>query len=196
LFQHPLIQRIDLNLVVDYKRSVFFENVAEFVSKSLGANSELLSLLISSLENANVGLRKYGSAMTDASDSKEDIEFFRCKVNMVCSSIQTELIRELDTGRVNAVNPILCALAKQEPAQLVEALSLVRRIFAGDNDALLSGPRAQAALKYLAFLIDSERVFRAALGECDFSMCRAIGRQSQMDPKVLYNFLYVNSWHK
>lgn len=41
-----------------------------------------------------------------------------------------------------------------------------------------------SAIKYLILLVDGQKLFDAALSQCDFSMARVIGRLSQMDPKI------------
>ena len=177
-------QRIDLNLLVDFDYQLFLSSTTAFVFKCLQDNSEVLSLLISSLENGNVTIRKYGYVLYGDNLGPHDDGFFKDKVNTVCSALRVDLIKELDAGKTNAINPILCSFAKEVPPQLECALMLIRKVFVGEDHRNLNGSKVQSALKYLSFLVDNERLFRAALGECDFGMCRAIARQSQMDPKV------------
>lgn len=66
------------------------------------------------------------------------------------------------------------------------AEELQRRIDQGSGSPqpALSRGKPQALIKYLAFLVNKEELFNAALGECDFSMARAIAKQCQMDPKA------------
>ena len=184
-------QKVDLNLVVDFDHQLFLSKVPEFVADCLNGNAELLSLLISSLENGNIAFRKYGYLIFDGFHEHNDAAFFNSKVNIVCSALRLEMSKELGAGRVDALNPILCSFAKQYPPQLVCALKLIRKVFAVDNDRQLYGSKAQSALKYLSFVTDTENLFRAALSECDFGMCRAIARQSQMDPKVAKSHLLI-----
>ena len=178
-------QRIDLNLLVDFNYQIFLSSTNVFISTCLQKNAELLSLLISSLENGNVAMKKYGYIYRDDILGPYDGGFFKDKINAVCSALRADLMKELEAGRMNAINPILCSLAKQVPPQLESALLLIRKFFVRDDHCNLNGSKVSGALKYLSFLVDFERLFRAALGECDFGMCRAIARISQMDPKVL-----------
>ena len=183
-------QRIDLNLLVDFNYQLFLSSANTLVSKCLQENAELLSLLISSLENGNVALKKYGYILyRDGDLGPHNDGFFKDKINIVCSALRADLMSELEAGKTNAMNPILCSFAKQVPPQLESALQLINNVLVQEDHRDLNGSKVSGALKYLSFLVDNESLFRAALGECDFGMCRAIARQSQMDPKVLYSLL-------
>jgi hypothetical protein len=46
-----------------------------------------------------------------------------------------------------------------------------------------------AAIKYLAFLADSQQLFDTALSQSNFTMARSIARQTQMDPKLFMPLL-------
>lgn len=168
-------QKIDLNLLVDYNPAAFLAGIPSLVTRCIESNADFISLLLSSLVNR--------------SDPK--VPFSANKINTVCSAVREQLTEKLkyvsfktekdSSSYQHILNATLCSLAKQEPPLLYEALSHI------SSTSSLSGPMASAALKYLSFLASHEALFNAALGECDFAMCRAIGRQSQMDPKVLYD---------
>lgn len=120
------------------------------------------------------------------------------KVNAVCTAIRNQLEELMSQGRNDALYPILCTYARERPARLEEALDVLSNQFyqkkqivsykptenAYERAAILAGPKAQAAIKYLAFLADGSKLFEAAVGKCDFSLARAVARQCQMDPKV------------
>ena len=63
---------------------------------------------------------------------------------------------------------------------LIDALKVIRSV----ADDVLQSSKCVNALKYLAFLANSDQIFNAALENCDFLMATSIARISQMDPKV------------
>lgn len=218
-------QRIDLNLMHDDSPSNFFANVAKLVQDCVSKTScDFLSLFLSSLDPADVTSTKYASDYQDRkiviSDAVED------KVNKICSAIRQSLLpfvlhkqasssdnrKKTSADSVAVVQAMLCSYAKQQPAMLTEALSLIKVEILGlldkvvasseadvsaeietllsDKSAtaslgkILSTSKAQSLIKYVAFLVEKEALFNAALSDCDFSMCRAVAKQCQMDPKV------------
>jgi hypothetical protein len=225
-------QRVDMNLLVDHDPLKFLANVNDFVNCILEHNPEFLSLLITALEVGNVCFEKYpipslytaspllgqtvAEAPTDSAitDSNVNVCTFQWddKVNVICKHLRNALFSYINShstkhsGNFNeAVLPLLCTYAKQQPPQLSEALFLVKRCALGlsvspkasqadivQAEALsdtqvshaLNNPTSQKCLKYIAFLCDYGDLFRAALAECDFDMARAIARQGgQLDPK-------------
>eukprot|EP01041_Mallomonas_annulata_P000313 gene313-571_t len=188
-------QRVDLNLLVDYNPSAFFKAVSTFVSSTLAVDPELLSLLISALIPGDVTLTKYplrkprneySNGISPQVLSYAWLEVG--KVNSVCEALRSCLLECLRDGRSDAINPLLCTFARQQPPQLVEALALIKSELmkasgCSSLQSVLSSPRAQSCLKYLTFLADGNQLFEAALGDCDFDLARAVARQSQMDPK-------------
>lgn len=136
------------------------------------------------------------------------------KLNDVCTAIRDCMLpivyrkveggafpaeREVDTSSITLtalLNPILLTYAKQQPPLLVEALNTIRQITRANlistarpgtsvNEMqVISSPIVVSSVKYLAFVVSHEALFQAALGECDFELCKAIARQGQMDPKV------------
>ena len=225
-------QRVDMNLLVDHNPTKFVANVNSFVAATLERNPEFLSLLISALDVGNVCFEKYPipSLYTNELDIlpaapvltidkrhavEVDIDAFRWedKVNVICTHLRSALFEYINArfeveGKSDisdALLPLLCTYAKQQPPLLSEALYLVKRFALGltvaptlseadiaHADTLtetqvgnaLSHPKSQKCLKYIAFLCDYNELFRAALAECDFDMARTIARQGgQMDPK-------------
>eukprot|EP01034_Spumella_vulgaris_P024576 gene24576-30941_t len=184
-------QRVDLNYLVDFKPSLFLENVTTFVTAAFHTNPDLLSLLVSSLEPSDVTLTKYprhigSSAGINAVRVVQDASFLGDnKVNTVCREIREVLLPLLVQGGHNtAINPILCTFARQRPPLLVEALQTIRASASRAANASLSTSAVQASIKYLAFLAEGNLLFEAALGSCDYDMSRAVARQCQMDPKA------------
>jgi hypothetical protein len=225
-------QRVDMNLLVDHDPSKFLANVTSFVTSTLEHNPEFLSLLISALEVGNVCFEKYpipslythsldvlpavlpsSTAVQQGGAEVHNTFQWEDKVNVICTHLRSALFDYISTrfeaeGKSDfsdALLPLLCTYAKQQPPLLSEALYLVKRFALGlsvtstlsDADIeladtltetqvsnALSLPKSQKCLKYIAFLCDYNDLFRAALAECDFDMARTIARQGgQMDPK-------------
>jgi hypothetical protein len=212
-------QRVDLNYLVDYSPRIFFESVESFVTDMLTTNHDLISLLVTALEPTDVTVYKYPLDRTCLA-LQEPREVPGCvgveKVNMVCRAVRNVLLPLLQSARAavpandvaasRILQPVLCTLAKQQPARLEEALGLIRLcctaggIVSAISTGLSSDPAvalhvvggtsnlssvmAQVSIKYLAFLVEGGQLFEAALGGCEFDMARAVARQCQMDPKA------------
>lgn len=92
------------------------------------------------------------------------------------------------------INPLLLTYAKQSPPLLVDAMSVIRQISHKKlsltqsqpvtEQQIISSPLIISSIKYLAFVVQLDLLFNAALGECDFEFAMAVARQGQMDPKV------------
>ncbi len=207
-------QRVDLNLLIDHNPYTFLEQVPQLIPLMLKTNSDLLSLLISALENGNICAQKYalpemyhGQHQNQAQFPLQESVFdWENKVNVVCEHIRNTLYQLLTTSPEIKIDellpPLLCSYSKQRPPLLAHALYLVKRYsldlpllprqtisdYKSNRQILsqaLSSSKTQKCLKYIAFLCDYQELFNAALGECDFDMARAIARQGgQMDPKI------------
>ena len=207
-------QKVDLNYLIDYNPMKFLDQINNLVKESLEVNSELLSLLISSLEPGDTTISKYPSHRPIGADVKyrenqlpqQDFYSGCHKVNIICTAVRDSLLTFLNgtQGREipAALNPILCTYAKQNPPLLVDALSLIRDNIQRSTDVPIPGvlnsptlqlasSKVQGGIKYLAFLAEGNALFEAALGCCDFDMARAVARQCQMDPKSYLPLLKV-----
>jgi len=139
-----------------------------------------------------------GAAKTGAFD-------FATKVNQVCSKMRDAMIETQNNGvtvfgesidNSHFLQPILSTFAKENPPKLEDALALIKddaikniSSNAGAHLSPLITERAQKSIQYLAFLADYEIIFNAALGTYDFDLAKAVGRNSQMDPKVYLTML-------
>ena len=156
-------QRVDLNLLVDHNPLKFLSHVPSLVDGAIHSNPELLSLLVSSLENGNVCSQKYflpdmnittnqtmppaESALIGGNQPAPKATFnWDNKVNTVCESIRSALYAvissQTDVDISGALLPLLCTFAKQRPPQLARALYVVKRyalnmdITESDNSSL------------------------------------------------------------
>ena len=195
-------QRIDLNLLVDYRPETFMSLAPELSRLCLQTSHDMLALLVTSLTTEDVTAAKYPIPLTYGQQqaratrgelwtgAEKPSYISTEKVNAICKCLRQPLLDALHAGRSTALQPALCTYARSNPPQLEEAIATVRAhalasLPAGTNSsAALAGAVGQAAIKYLAFLADGQQLFNAALSTCDFDAARAVARQCQMDPKV------------
>ena len=173
-------QKVDLNFIIDYNPKNFLDNVELVVSSIIqnNNNSDILGLLISSLEDYDSTVVKY--IIPGISPRIYPDSFLKDgKVNSVCIALRYVLSAALPNN-TKALNPILVTLARQRPPLLIDALNVIRRV----SNNVLDGSKCVGALKYLAFLANSDQIFNAALENCDFRMATSIAKISQMDPKI------------
>lgn len=172
-------QKVDLNFLVDYNPANFIDN-SNFVSEALELNNDILSLLISSLEDYDTTVTKYVMPGMTAVKSYPKEFLTKGKVNTVCEVIR-QALNPLVSTKNSALHPMLCTYAKQRPPLLLDALMLIRSL--GQENSFAS-IKVHGALKYMAFLAEGDRLFDAALESCDFDMSRTVAKICQMDPKM------------
>lgn len=172
---------MDLNFIVDYDPKKFIDSIDMIINPVLNASSDLLCLLISALQDYDTTTTKYIIPGIGGDRTYPNDFLSKGKVNCICSVMKDALMISLQRNNdIGALNPVLCTLACQRPALLVEALKVIRLICKNN----LQSAKCTSGLKYLAYLAENTHIFNAALGCCDFDMARCIGKMSQMDPKV------------
>lgn len=196
------LQRIDLNYLVDFDPSIFFNRLSQFVPAALAQKADLLSLFLTSLEAVDVTTTKF--VLFDETSRANRVRRQQLiaeqgfvgdsKVNLVCLRVRETLLQwqqqqeaaspsTSSAQKVAAVHALLCTFAKQRPPLLVDALRFIKSTCKVTGPAATVSVSLQAAIKYLVFLVDGAVLFDAALGDCEFDMARAVARQCQMDPK-------------
>jgi len=193
-------QRIDLNLLVDYRPATFMAIAPAFATLCLQSAHDVLSLLITATSVEDTTATKYPIPLTFGQQQAKLArgEFWTGaekapfpaaeKVNVVCARIRVPLLHALQKGELAAMQPVLCTYARNNPPLLEAAITTIRThvqaAAPAGTTAALTGSAGQAAIKYLAFLADGQQLFHAALSTCDFDAARAVARQCQMDPKM------------
>ena len=197
-------QKVDLNLIVDMEPLRFLKSedgVGKFLEQVIPVDH--LNLFISCLQDADVTQFRYRipnwfERATSTHDVDTDDFDFSTKVNQACQKLRAIMIIAEQNGRTKEgrsiseghfLLPVLSTFAKESPPKLEEALTLIK-----ENAVSLHAPssrkpplfsdKAQSSIQYLAFLADYEMLFNTALGMYDYELARAVGRNSQMDPKV------------
>ncbi|KAI8848478.1 IKI3 family-domain-containing protein [Chytridium lagenaria] len=167
--------RIDLNILVDHRPDIFYENVDDLV-KQIG-NPDYLNLFISSLKEDDVCVTLYSNKEVVKKD--EDGEKVS-KINSVCEALQKSLI---SSDERKYMTSILSTDAKKSPPDLESAMLRIKALKAS------SAADAEKALKYLIFIADVDRLYNVALGMYDFSLVLLVAQFSQKDPREYLPFL-------
>ncbi|KAI8913226.1 IKI3 family-domain-containing protein [Gorgonomyces haynaldii] len=162
--------RIDLNILIDHHPVQFLENINDIV-KMIG-NPDHLNLLITSLVNDDICTTMFPAPKKSESP-------FKFKVNECCTAIQQALEQDPSVF----IQPILTCDAKQDPPQLESSMKRIYKIKQTSNQ------EAEAALVYLIFLADVNKLFDVALGMYDFSLVLMVAQHSQKDPREYIPFL-------
>lgn len=166
--------RIDLNLLIDHIPEQFCKSVEEFITQI--PEPEYLNLFITSLKDIDVTQTMY---LTSQSSK---VSFFKGnKLNIICNLIGSTLV----ANEQEIYNPcILTTDSKKDPPALEEAM--IRIAFIKENQSI---DAADAALKYLIFLVDVDRLYNVALGIYDFALVLMVAQHSQKDPREYLPFL-------
>lgn len=171
--------KVDLNFLCDYRWREFLEGGEKFVEQ-VGKKTDNLNLFISMLQDVDFARTKYMDPdeeppTTSDTDQAEQLEFFNNKTNRICAHLKTIMLENVKKYLL----PLLSTYAKSPPPLLSKALELIKSQTSNLNSAY-----AQDAFKYLAFLAKYTTIYTTALGMYDFDLAKAVGRNSQMDPKV------------
>ena len=171
-------QKVDLNFIVDYNPQNFLDCIDLVICKPIQTKNDLLSLLITSLEEYDSTCTKY---LIPGLKKRVYPDQFLAegKINTICKALREELEKQTSVTSY-IINPIICTLAKQRPPLISTALTFIRSLSNNKDHAHL----ANETLRYLSFLVEPVLIFNTALGECDFTIARLIAKISQMDPKI------------
>ncbi|KND02563.1 Elongator subunit IKI3 [Spizellomyces punctatus DAOM BR117] len=174
-FLHCRKHRIDLNLLVDHNRAQFEGNIQLFVRQI--DDPEYLNLFISTLRDEDVTVTMYYGAISKVGTTDK----VEGKVNSICETIRRAL-EEVDSQRYT--QSILTTDVKKTPPDLEAAM---RRILLVKTKE--SPEAADAALKYVIFLADVDKLYDVALGMYDFPLVLMVAQHSQKDPREYLPFL-------
>lgn len=194
-------QKVDFNLLVDMHPFYFLEQGGVTALVEQIVNIDHLNLFIACLQNWDSTKDRFIIPHWIVKDNGDNcagrVFDFITKVNQVCLSIRAVMMESERNGRTvggRLINeghfllPILSTFAKEDPPNLQNALQMIlenaqRKHSDPSTKPPLFSETAQSSIQYLAFLADYELLFETALGMYDFDMARAVGRNSQMDPK-------------
>lgn len=190
--------RIDLDLLHDYDRDLFYSNTELFVDQI--KKVEYLDLFVSCLHDEDVSQTKYRDTLTESEpttqfanlsiqqpekpttrrmiiNKEEHVE--SSKVNQICNAILATLSQPKYESEY--LQTRVTAFACQKPANLAGALHLISSL-ASENDQ-------EQALTHLCFLLDVNKLYNHALELYDVKLALNIAQKSQKDPKEYLPFL-------
>ncbi|KAI3405514.2 ELP1 [Candida oxycetoniae] len=196
--------RIDLDILHDYDKELFFNNVELFVAQI--SKVEYLDLFVSCLHEEDVTTTKYKETLYDTaineSETKQNGEtlqpafkkkfnnaskepvfknFHDSKVNRICEAILSTLLKPEYFDKY--MQTVLTAYACENPPNLRAALQLVGKFTDQDQE------RKETAITHLCFLQDVNKLYSTSLGLYDVKLALLIAQKSQMDPKEYLPFL-------
>lgn len=180
-------QRIDLNLIVDHNPEKFYQEITEFIDSI--DDPHWMNLFLSDLGNSDVTTDMYKSNYNDREPNKEQM---KNKTNRICDEISRILINK---GLYKWFLSIITAYVKnsktEEALQMIWNLRQKEAAAAATSDINTTnlGITANEALKYLSCMVDSNQLYRCALGMYDLNIVLFIAEKSQKDPKEYLPFL-------
>ncbi|XP_044876720.1 elongator complex protein 1 isoform X2 [Mauremys mutica] len=173
--------RINLNLLYDHNPKVFLENVETFIKQIDSVN--YINLFFTELKEEDFTKTMYPSPVSS------NVQLQQCpdqkKVDLICDAMRAAM---------ENINPqkyclsILTSHVKKSTPELEIALQKVRELRETVSPAA-EEVTAEAALKYLLFLVDVNELYDHSLGTYDFDLVVMVAEKSQKDPKEYLPFL-------
>ncbi|XP_043403573.1 elongator complex protein 1 isoform X5 [Chelonia mydas] len=173
--------RINLNLLYDHNPKVFLENVETFIKQIDSVN--YINLFFTELKEEDFTKTMYPSPVLS------NVQLQQCpdqkKVDLICDAMRAAM---------ENINPqkyclsILTSHVKKSTPELEIALQKVHELRETVSPAA-EGVTAEAALKYLLFLVDVNELYNHSLGTYDFDLVVMVAEKSQKDPKEYLPFL-------
>ncbi|XP_067409412.1 elongator complex protein 1 [Emydura macquarii macquarii] len=173
--------RINLNLLYDHNPKVFLENVETFIKQIDSVN--YINLFFTELKEEDFTKTMYPSPVSSNVQPQQcpDVK----KVDIICDAMRAAM---------ENINPqkyclsILTSHVKKSTPELEIALQKVHELRESVSPAA-EGVTAEAALKYLLFLVDVNELYDHSLGTYDFDLVVMVAEKSQKDPKEYLPFL-------
>ncbi|GAA6093027.1 elongator complex protein 1 [Tachysurus ichikawai] len=178
--------RINLNLIYDHNPSVFLENAELFLKQIASVN--YINLFLTELKEEDTTTTMYpdlaNSACQSASVTARGAQGKR-KVDIVCDALRSAM-ENLDPHKYCLC--ILTSYVRKTTPELEIALQKVHELRVNPPSAE-NAVSAEAALKYLLFLVNVNELYEHSLGTYDFDLVLMVAEKSQKDPKDYLSFL-------
>ncbi|CAM8967076.1 unnamed protein product [Rhodiola kirilowii] len=189
-------QRIDFNVIVDFRGWRSFSNsAADFVKQV--SNLSHITDFVCSMKNEDVTKILYKDYLP-ANSIKEETNVSGTtdsddKISSVLMAIRKALEEHVTESPARELC-ILTTLARSNPPALEEALKRIkvtRDLELSDTKDTIrkTRPSAEEALKHLLWLSDTDAVYEAALGLYDLNLAAIVALNSQRDPKEFLPYL-------
>lgn len=168
--------RLDVNILYDHDPVSFMTNIGSFVRQVKDVDH--INLFLSGLRNEDVNASLYKPA---GSVSILPSEAVTGKVNRICDAMRDELVK---AGSERYIHSILTTHVRKVPADYEAGLTLLLQLKEKDHEL------AEAAVKYIIFLADADKLFGVALGMYDFPLTLMVAQHAQRkDPREYLPFL-------
>jgi elongator complex protein 1 len=179
--------QVDMNILHDYRPDLFMASIPlfvdqvrkvsridDFLSKLKEENVEASrSLKVELLPEESMATAKPGT-LAGASMAVQS-----GKVNRICDAFLSALESKASTHLQNIITTHVC----KRPPDFNAALQLVADLRQKDTD------QAEVAVEHLCFLVDTNRLYDAALSLYDLEVTLLVAQHSQRDPREYMPFL-------
>lgn len=199
--------RIDLNFLIDVNQTQFSENVDKAINDI--KEPDYINLLVSSLRDEDVVKSMYNrinnpkktEIETNSNEPprkeikhKEGFKpidnnaaeyYVANKINKFCTLIRKSLESvSKENPDKDYITSKLTTYAKMSPPDLESAITLISNLRVSSGIAV-----SEDALKYLIFLVDSEKLYSVALGMYDFKLVLMVAQHTHKDPREYLAYL-------
>ncbi|KAM3530399.1 hypothetical protein MY4038_004933 [Beauveria bassiana] len=185
-FSYCRTQRVDMNVLCDYKFEQFLASVPIFLDQL--NNISYIDLFLSSLKEEDVtqtmyqDTKRYKSAAgVPFSEGEASLatKLSGGKVNTVCDALLKGLQPRKNTNLQNIITAHVC----KNPPALDDGLTLVYELMQEDPKV------AEKAIEHICFLVDVNRLYENALGLYNLELALLVAQQSQRDPREYLPFM-------
>uniref|UniRef100_A0A0N4ZY50 Elongator complex protein 1 n=1 Tax=Parastrongyloides trichosuri TaxID=131310 RepID=A0A0N4ZY50_PARTI len=176
--------RIDMNLIFDHDPDNFMNNIPDFIDNIDDADD--LNLFIMTLNDELTTTSMFSSHYPSHNG-----KVYKNKVNIICQNMLEYLIKigEVDQQRmIRLFSCILSCYVKQTPTLLKEALTKIKNVMT-KLEKEKSYEFLQDSLRHLLYMIDSNTLFKEAIGTYDWEIALNVAECSQRDPKEYISLL-------
>jgi len=158
--------RLNLNFLYDYNPSQFIDNLPQFIANA--RNDDDICLFLSEIDNEKNTRNEYMKYILKYDDTIViDQSKWYPKANLICERFRSYLQTPAN------INSILTSYVKQSPSNLEGALKFLNE-----------HPQSfDAAIRYMTYFIDIDRLYDIALGTYNFDLVLMISEKTQKDPK-------------
>ncbi|KAL8711576.1 MAG: hypothetical protein Q9220_003986 [cf. Caloplaca sp. 1 TL-2023] len=170
-------QRVDMNIMHDYKPAQFVASVGLLIDQI--KKVEHIDLFLSSLREEDVSRTMYRETLrADERLDASATESPAGKVNQICNAF----LEALPGRKANVKNMITAQVCKNPPDLDAGLLEIAHLRDSGSD-------RVDETIEHICFLADVNRLYDNALGLYDLRLTLLIAQQSQKDPREYLPFL-------
>ncbi|KAG7519010.1 hypothetical protein JOB18_049640 [Solea senegalensis] len=174
--------RINLNLIYDHNPKVFLENIETFITQLTSINN--INLFLTELKEEDTTGSMYPRPESSPVQPQPQLSALK-KVDVVCDALRSKM-ESMDPNKFCL--SILTTHVKKTVPELEIALQKVHELRENPSEAP-GAVSAEAALKYLLFLVNVNDLYEHSLGTYDFDLVLMVAEKSQKDPKEYLPFL-------